>query len=223
MGMGTDTAARVKLTGSISSRRVPAPSWARGSHGLQRGRVLGQRAHAEFRAHPDPLPFASLLLSLTFPTSPVPPLAAGIRGVPSSAAFTQTQLELPHPTFPILRSAPHLSPCSSPRGTGQALGTACMVAGDNVPSDTADPRWGHIYSSASAGTPKFFRAGGQRCEICPSCVNTGPGGGRGRRRCGLWWKSKTQKGKIWTPFVRKSPGGNRGGQRRLTRMIKCSL
>lgn len=67
--------------------------------------------------------------------------------------------------------AQYLVPCSSPRG-GQALaaGTrspwavrqqaaACMVAEDAVPSDIADPWWGHIYSSASAVTHKFFGAG----------------------------------------------------------------
>lgn len=83
----------------------------------------------------------------------------------------------PHPSpagacpaaFPSPR--PYLVPCSSPGGA-QALASgagspwavrqqaaACMVAGDAVPSDTAEPWWGHIYSSASAVTHKFFGAG----------------------------------------------------------------
>lgn len=59
-------------------------------------------------------------------------------------------------------------------------------------------------------THKFFGAGAregtrdwgcgdgcpQGCEICPSCVNRESGVGWGQRGCDLWWKSKTQKGKV---------------------------
>lgn len=59
-------------------------------------------------------------------------------------------------------------------------------------------------------TRKFFRAGARErdeglgvwgrlspgCEICPSCVNRESGVGWGQGGCDLWWKSKTQKGKV---------------------------
>lgn len=71
--MGTDTAGSAKLTVSISSRRVAGPSWARGSHGLQKGRALDREQQIQRHSRsprPAPLCLALSHHSLTRPTSP---------------------------------------------------------------------------------------------------------------------------------------------------------
>lgn len=183
-----------------------------------------RRDRAASAPQPLTLPAPLCFACLTRPSSPARcqhplshpwPLGSEVSPAPHPSPKASWSCPIPHPARSPQRSTQYLAPCSSPRG-GQALATgtgspgavrpqaaACMVAEDAVPSDTADPRWGHIYSSASVVTHKFFGQGseglglwGRRCEICPSCVNRGPGGGWGRRGCDLWWKSKTQKGKF---------------------------
>lgn len=127
-GNSGDTARRVKLTLSICSLCRTVPSSARGSHGLQRGKVLGAKSRfSTTAAHPSPLrtlpcfPPLQPCIPTVSPThlSPYPGVWLGVPGTRGCTLNFSAPCPVSAPSTPrrsrhcSLGSAPSLPPTAT--------------------------------------------------------------------------------------------------------------